>query len=175
MNMKKALLVIDVQNYFVTEKAVGLPKKIAWYIEHEGSQYDDIIFIKFRNDPASNFHMLLNFKEVTNAPQIDIHSDLQKFVTAENTFEKTTYSAMKSESLRAYLTQHDIESLDLCGISLDACVLATAFESFDLGYDVSVLDTLCSVSTAREGLMESALMIIQRDLRKRNNRFVREG
>ncbi len=172
--MKKALLVIDVQNYFVTEKAVGLPQKIAWYIEAEQDSYDAVLFIKFRNDPASNFHTLLDFKEVTKAPATDIHPDLASFATQENTFEKTTYSAMKSEALMQYLTANDIKALDLCGISLDACVLATAFEAFDLGYYVEVLDNLCSVSTARDGLMESAQMIIQRDLRKREDRFVRE-
>ena len=171
--MKKALLVIDVQNYFVTEKALELPQKIAGYLEESSSDYDAVLFMKFRNDSASNFHTLLDFTEAKESPATDLHETLLPFVTSDNVFEKTTYSALKSEALRAYLCDNKIEELDMCGVSLDACVLASAYEAFDLGFKVRVLENLCSVSSARDDLMPAALIVINRNLRKRENRFKR--
>jgi len=171
--MKKALLAVDVQNYFVTENAVGIPQKIAWYIEEEQSQYDVVLFAKFRNDPESNFHTLLGFTEVTQSPATDIHDLLQPFIANDTVFEKTTYSAMKSKPLLEYLQTHNIQALDICGISFDACVLATAYDAFDLGYTIKILENLCSVSSARDGLMEATRLIVGRNLQKRENRFQR--
>lgn len=171
--MKKALIVVDVQKYFAVEQAKDLPKKIVGYLTDSASEYDVVLFTKFRNDPSSNFHTLLNFTDVTQSPDTDLHDELLPFVTDENTFEKTTYSAMKSQELMEYLSEHNVRELHLCGVSLDACVLATAFDAFDLGYDVSVLDNLCSVSSARDDLVPAARTIINRDLRRKENRFKR--
>ena len=169
--MAKVLVVVDVQNYFVVEKAIGLPEKIAWHIRE--SNYDQVLFVKFRNDSDSNFHRLLHFDEVTNAPDTDIHSALHEFATKDNTFEKTTYSAFKTDTFAQHLRTHNVTEIDLCGISLDACILATAYEAFDLGYQVEILDNLCSVSSVRHDLEDSALTIINRNLRPREFRVKR--
>jgi len=170
--MSKALVVIDVQKYFVVDRAANLPNKIAWHIKE--NDYDHVLFLKFRNDPQSNFHKLLNFSEVTKAPATDIHETLTEFVTDNNVFEKTTYSAFKAEKFVEYLKEHEVDALDLCGISFDACVLSTAFEAFDLGYEVNILDHLCSVSSISSELEDAAKIIVTRDLRKREFRSKRE-
>lgn len=170
--MSHALLVVDVQNYFVTGKAEGLPERIAWHIKE--SSYDHILFAKFRNDPASNFHQLLHFTEATTAPATDLHPAIAEFATPENTFEKTTYSALKAPGLLSYLETKDVTRVDLCGISFDACVLATAYELFDLGYQLTILDNLCSVSSVRDDLKEAAQTIVDRDLRRRELRTRRD-
>ena len=106
--MSKALVVIDVQKYFVVDRAANLPNKIAWHIKE--NDYDHVLFLKFRNDPQSNFHKLLNFSEVTKAPATDIHETLTEFVTDNNVFEKTTYSAFKAEKFVEYFTGSTIKN-----------------------------------------------------------------
>lgn len=172
--MKKALLVVDAQNYFAYEKAASLPAKIAGHLRQSADEYDTILFTSFRNDPESNFHRLLGFTEVTGPPATDIHPALTEFLTDAPVFEKTTYSSMKAPGLVAYLTEHNIDELDICGISLDGCVLATAFEAFDLGYDVTVLENLCSVHSVRDDYEDAAKLIIYRNLSRNRVRSKRE-
>lgn len=162
--MKKGLLVIDVQNYFAVEKAAELPQKIAGYIR--SSSYDEILFTKFRNAEGSNFRTILEYDEVAEAPATDIHPLIEEFANKDNTFEKTTYSAMKAPGLIKRLEESGIQEIDICGISMDACILATGFDAFDLGYKVAILDNLCSVSSVREDLQDAAKVVINRNLRK---------
>jgi len=55
---KKALIIIDVQNYFVNELTKSLPEKIVRYINK--TDYDFVVFTKFINKKGSNFFKLLN-------------------------------------------------------------------------------------------------------------------
>jgi len=161
--MKNALIVIDVQKFFAVEKAKDIPLKVAEHIEQ--SKYDYVLFTKFRNDPNSNFHKLLNWKLATKSPEIDIHPILVPFVNNENLFEKTTYSAFKSKEFVNFLRTKKIDEIYLCGINLDGCVLATAYEAFDLGFKVEILEELCSVSSSKKEYEDSAKVIIRRNLR----------
>lgn len=165
------LVVVDVQNYFSVHKAKNLPAKIASHVRE--SDYEHVLFVKFRNVPESSFHRILDFTEVTGSPATDLHPDVADLATPETTFEKTTYSAFKCQPFVAYLQEHNIAEFDVCGVSFDACVLATAFEAFDLGYKANVLDTLCSVSSVREDLVAAAETVINRNLRRRDFRIKR--
>lgn len=166
--MSTALLVIDVQNYFVGRRDTNVPEKIAWHIKE--SDYDHVLFVKFRNLPESNFHTILNFTDVQASPETDIHATLQPFLTDTNVFEKTTYSALKTKACADYLEVNKVTELDLCGFCHDAGVLATAFEAFDLGYNVHIIDNLCGVGSVRDDLEPAAKAIINRSLRRGKTR-----
>ena len=161
--MKKALIVIDVQNCFAVEKAADLPSKIAKHIQN--ISYDHVLFTVFRNESSSNFHKILNWKGAMNRPGIDIHPELASFLNGQNTFEKTTYSALKSKTLLDFLKKENITDLFLCGINTDACVLATAFEAFDFGFTFTILEELCSISSFKEEYENAAEVIIKRNLK----------
>lgn len=163
--MNNALVVIDVQNDFAVEKAENLPQKIAEHIKN--NKYDYVLFTLFRNDPSSNFHKILHWKKATDKPGINIHPALTTFINKKNTFEKTTYSAFKSKSFVSFLKDNKITDLSLCGINIDGCVLATAFEAFDLGYSVRVIEELSSVSSSRDDYKDSAKIIIGRNLERK--------
>lgn len=169
--MSKALFVIDVQNYFAVERAIDLPIKIRHHIEDGG--YDHVLFSQFINHPDSNFHKILKYTEVGESPAIDLHKDIAELATPETTFVKHTYSFFKAPGVMEYLKEHDVTDIDICGISLDACVLATAYDGFDLGYNIKVLDTLSSVSSVRSDYETSAKTIIGRNLVHRPNRMKR--
>ncbi len=163
--MKSALVVIDVQNHFAVEKAADLPKKIAKHIRQK--KYDHVLFTLFRNDPGSNFHKILKWEKATSKPAIDIHPELAPFSNSKNTFEKLTYSAFKIPAFVDYLKRNNITQLYICGINIDGCVLATAYEAFDLGYDVKILEDLSSVASFRQDYEDSAKTIIARNLKKK--------
>lgn len=163
--MSKALVVIDVQNHFAVEKAADLPAKIADYIKR--SNYDHVVFTLFRNDPTSNFHKILKFKKVTGPPATAIHPALLPFTNSKNTFEKLTYSAFKAPAFERYIRDNKVTELDICGINIDGCVLATAYEAFDLGFKVKILEDLSSVASDRQDYENAAKTIITRNLKKK--------
>ena len=156
---KKALIIIDVQNYFVNELTKLIPEKIVDHIDK--TSYDFILFTKFINKEGSNFFKLLNWKKMLSGKETEIHNSLIKFGDKKNVFAKTSYSIFKARGLNEYLKKNRISSLYLCGIDTEACILASAFEGFDLGFDVKIIKELCS-SHSGKSLHNSALRIIEK-------------
>ncbi|MBI4239666.1 cysteine hydrolase [Candidatus Uhrbacteria bacterium] len=161
--MANALIVIDVQNYFVNDNTKMLPKKIAHCIEND--TFDFVVFTKFINKENSNFFKKFHWHKCTGSPDTDIHAVLATFVDENNVFEKSTYSIFKCEELAQFLKHHNITKMFLCGIDTDACILASAYDGFDLGYDIEILEDLC-LSHHGEELNNSALTIIKKNLQK---------
>ncbi len=87
---KNALIVIDVQNYYVNAHTKDLPEKIAQFID--SNKFDFVLFTKFINKKNSQFFKKLYWKKCTQSPDIDIHQELSRFVNKDNVFEKSTYS-----------------------------------------------------------------------------------
>lgn len=161
--MKTALVVIDVQNYFVNEKTKDLPQKIASFIQN--SKFDFILFTRFVNKENSNYFKLLNWQKMLTSPDTDIHSSLLKFIKKNNAFEKTSYSIFKARGFVDFLKRNNITKIFLCGIDTDSCVLASAFDGFDLGFDVKVIKNL-SLSHSGKAFNEAALKIIDKSIQK---------
>lgn len=159
----KALLIIDVQNYFIKENTLDIPDKIAAYIEN--NSFDFLVFTKFINNEESSFFKLLNWQKCTSSPDIDIDERLVNIANKSMVFEKNTYSIFKAKGLREYLDSNNIKVLYMCGIDTDSCILASMYEAFDMGYESHILKHL-TFSRGGEDLYSSALKIIKRDLEK---------
>lgn len=159
---KNALVVIDVQNYFVNKDTEVLLNKIGQLIE--SNKFDYVLFSKFVNNPNSNFHKILDWHDCEKSPDIDVHPAMMKYVTENNVFEKTAFSIFKSE-MYDFIKQNDISKISFCGIDIDACVLASAYDGFDLGYNVQVLK---EYSLSHEGyeLNMAAEKLIRKNLEK---------
>ena len=163
--MKKALFVIDVQNYFINTKTKTLPKKIQQYIEKNHRRFDLIIFTHFVNDPGSSVYRLLGWKDCTNPSQTDIAPELQPVLKYGIVVSKNIYSALKVPEINSLLKRYKIKTLFLCGIDTDCCLLATAYDAFDRGYKIYLLEDLCMAS-AGINLHHAALSIFKRNLLK---------
>ncbi len=161
--MKSLLVVIDVQNYFVNEETKYLPAKITEHIRR--NKYNFVVFTKFVNKKGSNWFKLLNWNKMTSPPETDIHLSLRNFVKDTNVFEKSTYSIFKNQKFLDFLKKNNITKIYLCGLDIDSCVLASAFEAFDLGYEVKVLEDI-SYSHYGEDFHKSGIKIIEKDIQK---------
>ncbi|APC91634.1 MULTISPECIES: isochorismatase family cysteine hydrolase [Francisella] len=157
---KNALVVVDVQNYFVNEHTKILPKKIRKLIQT--TDFDYIVFSKYVNNLKSNHYKILKWHECQESPDIDIHAELLEFTNSKNVFEKNSYSIFKSTMLD-FFKEKNINKIYLAGIDIDACVLASAFDGFDLGYDIEILKDFC-LSHFGKGFKGSALKIMQKNL-----------
>lgn len=162
--MNKIALVVDVQNYFINDYTNSIPGKIAQFIDK--NKFDFLLFTKFVNHEGSNYFKMLNWKKCLGSPDTDIHFALGRFIDKENVFEKASYSIFKSKGLSDFLKRNKITKLYLCGIDIDACVLASAFDAFDLGYEVEVLTDLSS-SHSGEQLHNAALEIIKKNVTRK--------
>ena len=161
-SMQKALLVIDVQSYFLERSPKDLPAKIAKHIR--SADYDFIAFTKFRNLPGSNWEKSLGWKSCRSKKDLVLPKEFSELATKENTFEKHTYSALKQpDALLKKIQERRIEEIDICGIDTEACILATAYDAFDHGYKVNVL---FSLSYSRAGMDDEAKKIVLRTLQK---------
>ena len=157
--MKHAFIVIDVNKYFLKSAPDDLALRIAEHIS--GSNYDLVVFATFKNKADSNFAVSLNWTKCGSAEDAALPEVFNDFINDQNVFEKPTYSAFAQTSLHAYLQQNQIEELTLCGIDTDACVLATAFSAFDLGY---VTNVNFDLTYSNNDLEEAAQAIIKESI-----------
>lgn len=149
--MSSLLLVIDLQKGFVNEKTEYLVEKIKHLIQR--NLYDQI----FINTPQSVLAKKLNYFGGMGEDNELVMNEMNHKI-----FEKNVYSAYNDE-LKKYLETNQINKIYLCGVDTDACVLKTAFDLFENGYDVFVLKDYCA-STGGEKLHQAALEILKRNI-----------
>jgi nicotinamidase-related amidase len=159
--INKALVVIDMQNVFITDKNKSLPKKIRSHIEKHN--YDYVIFTRFLNHVGSSFCKRLHWDLCLSKKDQAIVPELADLAEKNIVFEKKTYSIFKVKEFIKYIDENEIKKLYFCGVDLDACILASAFDAFDLDYDYEILFDLTKTS-AHKTIEESAKRIIKRDL-----------
>lgn len=88
--MRRALIVIDVQNHYINDGTKDLPEKIAQFIESKS--FDFVLFTRFVNNDNSSLSRYLNWKKMQSSPDIDLHKAIVKYVKPKYVFEKSTYS-----------------------------------------------------------------------------------
>jgi len=161
--VKKALIVIDVQKYFLTDKTKGIVKKIQRYLSDNSNQYDKIYFTIFKNDPSGPVWQISEWKDCVNSPYTDICDELQKFVNDKNLFYKNIYSAFKIPQIKKGIIENNIQEVHLCGFDTDCCILATAYDLFDQGIKPVILEDL-TYSTSKDKFHDPAIKMIKRNI-----------
>ena len=161
--MNKALIVIDVQKYFLNEETKPIVKKIQKYLKEKASKYIAVYFTIFKNDSSSPLWKISEWKDCADFPDIDSCDEIKEFANSKNTYYKNILSALKVPQLRKGLRKHNISEVDLCGFDTDCCVLATAYDLFDEGIKPVVLGNL-TWSTSKERLHKPALQMVERNI-----------
>jgi len=157
--MKTALIVIDVQKFFIHDAPDDLVSKIVDHIEH--TSYDAVAFTIFKNNPDSNFVKSLDWSKCLNTEDTQLPDAFSAYVTDTNVFTRAAYSGFTTTKLDDYLKQNDIDKVVLCGVDTDACVLATTFSAFDYGY---LIDVNTDLTYSGGGLEKEAQAIMYRSL-----------
>jgi nicotinamidase-related amidase len=140
--MGKVLIVIDLQTGFFDPKN-------SWYvpgiesmlpvIKHlcKGWPATDRLFTKFVNihpqalkDEAGKF--------VPGSDEASLYQEVKALALEENVFEKNGYSVFKNAKLLDRIEQ--AETIYLCGVEADACVLYSLAEAYDLTLPVYVIE-----------------------------------
>ena len=137
MNMKQALLVIDVQNeYFTGAMPVTYPEKSFDYIKKAiltaKKKQIPVIFIQHTTPRADT----KTFKAGTY--EHEIHPELLS-IGGDVTFEKNFASSLYKTGLKEYLEENQIDTVTICGYMTQMCCDTTARHAAHLGYKVNFL------------------------------------
>ena len=160
-NANSALLIVDVQKGFITDRTRHIPT----LVQRVQEDYAYVFVCLFQNIPGSPFRTVFDWHGCTPGTE-----DCEPAFTPREDaviIEKFSYSCV-SEELLFYFRRLGVERVDVCGIDTDVCVLRTASELFEKGYCVRVLKDLCATTAGEEVSDEAALAVIARHIGKDN-------
>ncbi|GAB3285395.1 isochorismatase family protein [Parasphingorhabdus pacifica] len=174
--MRKALIVVDVQNDFCEGGALAVAggAGVASAISRHLGELDDVHVLATRDfhiDPGSHFSEEPDFVHswpvhcVAGTTGAEFHPNLD-VSPVEAVFSKGHYSdgysgfeGVDSDevTLPRWLADHDVDRVDVVGIATDHCVRATALDAARAGLRTTVLLGLTagvSQQTVDEGMAE---------------------
>lgn len=160
------LLVVDVQNGFLTERTRHVLPVITGLVDQWQRVNGKTVYSRYFNYSGSAFERLVNWRHLYSSPDTDIASELTPYTIGSITLDKYNYSAATPDFI-AIASTHNWFDVAICGIDTDQCVLKTALDIFECGLTPWVI-TNASASTGGEQLHSSALMIIGRAIGERH-------
>ena len=155
----KILLCIDVQNGFVNDNSIDVIKPIIEATNNSNFNY--IIATQFINSKKSVYYNRLNWKELIQDSEIELVSGLNYNISYKK-MGYSSYTTKFKEIIKKYKINKNDE-IYICGIDTDCCVLFTAIDLFQKGYNVFVIENLCA-STGGKDIHENALNILRRNI-----------
>lgn len=144
--MKECMFIIDCQLGMLNDYNKSFPSMFnnALNKENEHRQYDYYIQSLYANDTSTPCYRDGWKKCMTDSD--DYNSFISNDFKLDKTFVKNTYSSCTPEVFE-YFKANNITTVYLCGISTNCCVLATAFELYDKGFKVYLLEDMCTASS----------------------------
>lgn len=161
----KALLVIDYTNDFVANDGAltcGKPaqdiedrivEKMTLYRDN-GCKIFVINDVHYLDDGFHPENLLFPKHNIYETKGRRLYGKVDQFEFGKRKYikfiDKTRYSAFAGTNLDILLRQDGITNIELCGVCTDICILHTAVDAYNLGYNVTV-DSKCVASFNQEG------------------------
>jgi nicotinamidase-related amidase len=142
------LVVVDLQAAFAP------PKRLVNRIRRYARRFDRRVFTQFVNPPRSMFRRQL--KQGCCGPGSGDTTLLIAPEKGDLVLKKTTYGIKPADARR--IRSLGAETVTLCGMDTDACVLGVAFSLFDAGIAPRPKESLCWSSS---GLQREAVRILR--------------
>ena len=165
---KKALIIVDVQPGFLNERTSFIVDKIIKLIKTV--PYDLYVDTVFHAEKDSLWQAqqqwILPKDDATHTNQ-----SIAEILRPLNliSFEKTTKSIFKDKSLlEKALKENDIKEVHLVGLDTNDCILASAYEAFDLGFLTYVIEECCQ-SSSSDRLHSHALELLRHQCMTNNS------
>lgn len=161
-----ALVVVDVQNGFITKDSAPVVPIIANIAQRWLTAGGRAIFTRYHNYPDSPYERLIGWYGVREPSEIALVDELAVFLEHPlvHVIDKTVYTLFTDEG-RQLLADQGFTDLLICGIATDGCVLKTTLDAFESGYTPWVLADACASSATRypaQQVHESALLLARR-------------
>ncbi len=159
-NRKCAIIVVDVQPAFLNERNAYIVKNILELLN--SSRYDLYIEATFHAEKGSLWEIQQDWicpegEKTKTVPELA--EKLSKLNAIK--VHKETKSAFKGNvNLSVVLKEAGIREIHVVGVDTNDCVLATAYEAFDLGFITYVIEECCQ-SSSSEKLHEYAIELLR--------------
>ncbi len=164
--MKKALIIVDVQNDFCPGGALAVKDgdKVVPVINKILSDFDYVISSQDWHPEGSVHFDKWPVHCVANTHGADFHPDLNAgeidLKLHKGTDNKDDgYSAFQATnaSLKDYLHENHIHEVYVCGLATDYCVKATALDALHEGFHTHIITDAVAAVNAKEGDDKNAL------------------
>jgi nicotinamidase-related amidase len=146
LNMKKALLLIDVQNDYFPEGAFPLwnTEKVLSNIEStvQNAIDQDIPIIVIQHVADSSQGLAPFFNE--NSPGVEVHPSIMSLIPNACIVVKKYADSFHETNLESALEEMSITELLICGMMTQNCVTHTAISKSAEKYSVSVIMDCCT-------------------------------
>jgi nicotinamidase-related amidase len=141
---KPVLVVVDVQNGFITEHSKAVVPVIVDVVHRWQAAQGDVVFSRYRNYAGSPFERLMGWTKMIDGPEIDLVAELSPYAGPQTpVLDKYLYSLFTPEATHL-IDQRGWTDLYLCGIDTDMCVLKTAVDAFERDLTPWVLEDACA-------------------------------
>ena len=153
---KGIMLAVDVQNGFVTTPET---EEVVTNIVDNTDLFDQVWATRFFNRNP-NFSRQVNWDEMVSGPETELDSSLTPVVS--KTFDKPSYSPPADDLIQA-LKNEGITTVAVAGVDTDACVMDTALELFDAGFETYVVSD-GSASSGGTEFHEAGIKLLERNI-----------
>ncbi|MBF0779885.1 MULTISPECIES: cysteine hydrolase family protein [unclassified Granulicatella] len=147
----KALIVIDYTNDFIATNGALTCGTVGQNIEHAiaslvkefQANQDFIVFATDKHEKQDKYHpenKLFPPHNIVGTTGRHFYGELDVLAQDVNIYkmDKRRYSSFAGTDLDSRLRERSITEIHLCGVCTDICVLHTAIEGYNLGYDIVV-------------------------------------
>jgi nicotinamidase-related amidase len=153
------LLVVDVQNGFLNSRSEHVVPRVLKALEKFRIAGLPVAFTRFINRPDSPYVQWIHWSRLMAAPEIDLSPSLE-VKEGDRVFDKYGYTAFSAE-FTAFILEKGIQTLVICGIATDGCILKTAVDAFETSVQPIVVSDACA-SHAGEDVHKAGLLLISR-------------
>jgi len=141
--MKRALLLVDIQNDYFTGGAMQLVGMEA----AAGKASSLLQFFRDRSEPVVHVRHLSKRAGATffipGTPGAEIHPAVEP-LAGEPVVTKVFPNSFRGTNLQDLLKKEDVGRLVICGAMSHMCIDATARAAFDLGFACTVVEDACA-------------------------------
>jgi nicotinamidase-related amidase len=141
---KPVLVVVDVQNGFITEHSQPVVPVIADLVHRWQAAHGDVVFSRYLNYSGSPFERLIGWSEMVDGPEIEIVTELAPYVGPNSpVVDKYIYTLFTPQG-SCLVEERGWTDLYVCGIDTDICVLKTAVDAFEHNLTPWILKDACA-------------------------------
>lgn len=147
---KPVLVVVDVQNGFVTEHSQPVVPIITDLIHRWQAAHGDVIFTRYLNYVGSPFERLIGWTKMAEGPETELVTELIPYVNPQTPIiDKYIYTLFTPEGTRV-VDERRWTDLYICGIDTEVCVLKTAIDAFERNLTPWILRDACASHSGPE-------------------------
>jgi nicotinamidase-related amidase len=141
---KPVLVVIDVQNGFITEHSQPVVPIIVDLVRRWQAAHGDVVFSRYLNYVGSPFEKLIGWTKMADSPETDFVTELAPYIGPHTpVVDKYIYTLFTPEGTQL-VQEHGWTDLYLCGIDTDSCVLKTAVDAFEHNLTPWIVEDACA-------------------------------